>query len=99
MKRSVAIAAFVLGTTWTAFFAPAAENGQSVLSATGTRGGLVVHLGCGDGRLTPGIAERAAFVLAFDPDDKVCALYIQRCEQLKSLPPAHWTRIWTLETK
>jgi len=31
-------------------------------------GARVVEVGCGDGRLTPGIAERAASVLAFDPD-------------------------------
>lgn len=35
-------------------------------------GRRVLELGCGDGRLTPGIAERAASVLAFDPEpDKV----------------------------
>jgi predicted RNA methylase len=28
----------------------------------------VLELGCGDGRLTPGIAAEAASVLAFDPD-------------------------------
>jgi ubiquinone/menaquinone biosynthesis C-methylase UbiE len=28
----------------------------------------VLELGCGDGRLTLGIAEEAAHVLAFDPD-------------------------------
>jgi 2-polyprenyl-3-methyl-5-hydroxy-6-metoxy-1,4-benzoquinol methylase len=28
----------------------------------------VLEMGCGDGRLTPGIAEEAASVLAFDPD-------------------------------
>ncbi len=28
----------------------------------------VLELGCGDGRLTPGIARDAASVLAFDPD-------------------------------
>jgi len=31
-------------------------------------GARVVEVGCGDGRLTTGIAERAASVLAFDPD-------------------------------
>jgi 2-polyprenyl-3-methyl-5-hydroxy-6-metoxy-1,4-benzoquinol methylase len=32
------------------------------------RGARVVEVGCGEGRLTPGIAEHAAAVLAFDPD-------------------------------
>jgi 2-polyprenyl-6-hydroxyphenyl methylase/3-demethylubiquinone-9 3-methyltransferase len=32
------------------------------------RGRRVLELGCGDGRLTLGIAEQAASVLAFDPD-------------------------------
>jgi ubiquinone/menaquinone biosynthesis C-methylase UbiE len=27
-------------------------DGQGILSATGVRGGLVVHVGCGDGKLT-----------------------------------------------
>ncbi|HKD42540.1 MAG TPA: class I SAM-dependent methyltransferase [Myxococcaceae bacterium] len=31
-------------------------------------GARVIEVGCGDGRLTLGIAERAASVLAFDPD-------------------------------
>jgi 2-polyprenyl-3-methyl-5-hydroxy-6-metoxy-1,4-benzoquinol methylase len=32
-------------------------------------GARVIELGCGDGRLTLGIAEHAASVLAFDPDE------------------------------
>jgi 2-polyprenyl-3-methyl-5-hydroxy-6-metoxy-1,4-benzoquinol methylase len=32
-------------------------------------GARVIEVGCGDGRLTLGIAERAASVLAFDPDE------------------------------
>lgn len=35
------------------------------------RGKTVLELGCGDGRLTLGIAEDAASVLAFDPDADV----------------------------
>lgn len=31
-------------------------------------GARVVEVGCGDGRLTVPVAERAASVLAFDPD-------------------------------
>jgi ubiquinone/menaquinone biosynthesis C-methylase UbiE len=32
------------------------------------RGRRVLELGCGDGRLTIGLAAEAAYVLAFDPD-------------------------------
>ena len=32
-------------------------------------GARVIEVGCGDGRLTAGVAERAASVLAFDPDE------------------------------
>ena len=32
------------------------------------RGARVLEVGCGDGRLTVGIAQDAATVLAFDPD-------------------------------
>jgi ubiquinone/menaquinone biosynthesis C-methylase UbiE len=32
-------------------------------------GARVIEVGCGDGRLTLGIAGRAARVLAFDPDE------------------------------
>ena len=32
------------------------------------RGARVLEMGCGEGRLTEGIAEDAASVLAFDPD-------------------------------
>ena len=48
----------------------------------GFRGTHVVELGCGDGRLTVGIAAEAAGVLAFDPD----AAAIERAR--RSLPAA-----------
>lgn len=37
------------------------------------RGARVLEMGCGDGRLTQGIAEEAAHVLAFDPDAEAVA--------------------------
>ena len=37
------------------------------------RGRTVLEVGCGDGRLTLGIAEHAAHVLAFDPDEEAVA--------------------------
>jgi 16S rRNA A1518/A1519 N6-dimethyltransferase RsmA/KsgA/DIM1 with predicted DNA glycosylase/AP lyase activity len=42
-------------------------------------GARVVEVGSGDGRLTPGIAERAASVLAFDPDEDAVARAEPRC--------------------
>ncbi len=36
-------------------------------------GARVIEVGCGDGRLTLGIAEHAAAVLAFDPDEAALA--------------------------
>jgi ubiquinone/menaquinone biosynthesis C-methylase UbiE len=33
----------------------------------------VLEVGCGDGRLTLGIAERAVSVFAFDPDEEAIA--------------------------
>jgi ubiquinone/menaquinone biosynthesis C-methylase UbiE len=37
------------------------------------KGTRVLEVGCGDGRLTLGVAERAATVLAFDPDEDAVA--------------------------
>jgi 2-polyprenyl-3-methyl-5-hydroxy-6-metoxy-1,4-benzoquinol methylase len=36
-------------------------------------GARVIEVGCGDGRLTLGIAEQATSVLAFDPDEAAVA--------------------------
>jgi ubiquinone/menaquinone biosynthesis C-methylase UbiE len=44
------------------------------------RGRRVLEMGCGEGRLTVGIAENAAHVLAFDPDGESVA------EARRSLP-------------
>ncbi|MGB2874758.1 MAG: class I SAM-dependent methyltransferase [Gaiellaceae bacterium] len=43
----------------------------------------VLELGCGDGRLTLGIAAEAASVLAFDPD-------AEAVERARRLLPAAW---------
>lgn len=45
-----------------------------VADFTGSR---VLEVGCGDGRLTVAVAERAAHVFAFDPDDEAVARAVQ----------------------
>ena len=46
--RILAISAVVL----LSFHGPALGQATKILKETGVNGGLVVHLGCGDGRLT-----------------------------------------------
>jgi len=42
---------------------------RDILAATGVRGGLVVHLGCGDGRLTAALCASDAYLVhGLDPD-------------------------------
>jgi len=49
--------------------APEAALAREILSATGVRGGLVVHLGCGDGRLTAALrAGESYLVQGLDTD-------------------------------
>jgi ubiquinone/menaquinone biosynthesis C-methylase UbiE len=45
----------------------------SLRRLAGFDGASVLEVGCGDGRLTAGIAEEAARVLAFDPDAQAVA--------------------------
>jgi outer membrane protein assembly factor BamB len=53
-----------------AWAAPADEAGQ-ILSAAGVKGGLVVHIGCGDGKLTAALRAGDAYVVhGLDADAK-----------------------------
>ncbi len=46
-----------------------AEEAEQILTATGIQGGLVVHVGCGDGRLTAALcANESYLVLGLDGD-------------------------------
>jgi len=72
MMRTRALSAVVLGL---AFFAataaadPADDQAEAILKAAGVRGGLVVHLGCGDGRLTAALrADDGYLVHGLDTD-------------------------------
>jgi outer membrane protein assembly factor BamB len=60
MKSGKLISKILIGIVTALFILPPAEGGQSVqnkqarkiLDTTGVKGGLIVHIGCGDGRLT-----------------------------------------------
>ncbi len=41
----------------------AADEAQRILHATGTRGGLIVHLGCGDGKLTAALSTGVKYLV------------------------------------
>ena len=69
MKNAFSFSTTVLALFLTTVVTHAAENGQSILSATGTQGGLVVHLGCGDGELTAELcASDSLLVYGLDAD-------------------------------
>ena len=47
------------------------ERAREILDATGVKGGIVVHLGCGKGRLTAALrASDAYLVRGLDPDQE-----------------------------
>ena len=43
--------------------AAAGEDAQAILEATGVKGGLIVHVGCGDGRLTAALHANDRYVV------------------------------------
>jgi hypothetical protein len=57
----VVLAACVAGTGPAEAGAGSAEEAlaERILAATGVKGGLVVHIGCGDGKLTAALAGRS----------------------------------------
>ena len=46
-----------------------AETAEDILNATGVRGGLVVHLGCGDGKLTAALRANDSYLVDGLDDD------------------------------
>ncbi|HID08089.1 MAG TPA: methyltransferase domain-containing protein, partial [Armatimonadetes bacterium] len=83
MKRSIArwmiglcimALLLVLGSiVWKAQSAanPRVEEAQRIITATGVKGGLIVHLGCGDGRLTVALHVNDSYIVhGLDRDPK-----------------------------
>ncbi len=57
------LAGFTLLTLVSGAAADPAEEGQRILEAAGVRGGLVVHLGCGEGKLTAALHASDAYLV------------------------------------
>ena len=63
----VCLALFMLGCCSPAF----AQDARQILDATGVKGGLIVHLGCGDGKLTAALRRNESTVVhGLDTDAK-----------------------------
>ena len=64
-------------------------SAQEILNATGIRGGLIVHLGCGDGKLTAALRAGDGYLvhgLDADPQDvQQVRRYVQSCGQYGSV--------------
>ena len=61
--------------------AATAETAQQILEATGVRGGLVIHLGCGDGTLTTALRANDSYLVhGLDADAKNVAAARKRIE-------------------
>ena len=68
--RARAIVVLVLGLALAASAATPKEQASEILASSGVKGGLVVHLGCGDGRLTAALAASPAYLVhGLDPDE------------------------------
>ena len=69
LRRHVVPAVIVFSAYLLPHGAPAADNrdaytaARQILEASGVTGGLVVHLGCGDGRLTTALGAEDAFLV------------------------------------
>jgi SAM-dependent methyltransferase len=64
VKLAVGAAVLAGAIVWsTPLCAGPAEEAQQILSATGVKGGLVVHLGCGDGRLTAALRANDSYLV------------------------------------
>ena len=70
------------------------ERAREILDATGVKGGIVVHLGCGEGRLTATLrASDAYLVRGLDPDQdqiREARDYLRSEGLYGSVSVAHW---------
>ena len=63
MKPIQSVALFVI--CMVSAVAVQGQSGMEILEATGIQGGMIVHLGVGDGELTAGLSLSPAYVVAW----------------------------------
>ena len=68
-----ALAATIVGLAATASAGTAQEDARQILETGGVKGGLIVHVGCGDGRLTADLATGPFIVHGLGTDAAVAA--------------------------
>jgi len=71
-SRAGVICALLMAVPALAALGAEKEQAQAILDATGVKGGLIVHIGCGDGRLTAALAPNESCIvhgLDADPDN------------------------------
>jgi len=85
---------FALGAV-AVLLATASSNGdeaKDILEATGVKGGLVVHLGCGDGKLTAALHPNDSYVVqGLDADVTAARKYIQSLGLYGPVSVEQWT--------
>ena len=62
-----------------------AETASDIIKETGIRGGLVVHLGCGDGTLTAGLHINDRYLVQGLDKDATCVAKTRKLLQSKGL--------------
>jgi len=63
MKLTTGIILTGVAVAWFASPAAGADDAKDILAASGVRGGVVVHFGCGDGKLTAGLWAGDAYIV------------------------------------
>ena len=69
-----------------------ADEAKDILQTTGVKGGLIVHLGCGDGKLTAALRANDGFIVqGLDADVTAARNYIQSLGLYRPVSVEQWT--------
>jgi len=69
---------FICGLIFCVSLAASAQDARQILETSGVKGGLVVHIGCGDGKLTAALRSNDRFIVhGLDADVTAARQYIQ----------------------